>query len=170
MNLAGDVELIGRKLGFPDDELVKLRAATMLIDVGRIGLSEGIFNKPGKLTPEEFEIVKSHVLRGAEYVDKKLGLFEEGVELVKYHHESYDGSGYPDGLRGEEIPLWARMVCVVDSFYAMISKRPFREPFKEEHAMKILEEGKGSKYDPKIVDIYLEILKERLKEEHLKGA
>ncbi|UCB45406.1 MAG: HD domain-containing protein [Spirochaetota bacterium] len=170
MNLAGDVELIGRKLGLPHDELVKLRAATMLIDVGRIGLSEGIFNKPEKLTPEEFEIVKSHVLRGAEYVDKKLGLFEEGVELVKYHHEFYDGSGYPDGLRGEEIPLWARIVCVVDSFYAMISKRPFREPFKEEDAMKVLEEGKGKNYDPKIVDIYLEILRERLKEDRLKGA
>jgi HD-GYP domain-containing protein (c-di-GMP phosphodiesterase class II) len=114
--------------------------------------------------------VKSHVLRGAEYVHKKLGLFEEGVKLVKYHHEFYDGSGYPDGLKGEEIPLWARIVCVVDNYWAMKSKRPFREPFKEEQAMKMLEEGKGKKYDPKIVDIYLEILRERAQEERLKGV
>jgi HD-GYP domain-containing protein (c-di-GMP phosphodiesterase class II) len=170
MNLAGDVELIGRALDFSPDDLIKLRAATMLIDVGRIGLSEGIFNKPGKLTPEEFEVVKSHVLRGAEYVDKKLGLFEEGVKVVKYHHEAYDGSGYPDGLKGEHIPLWARIVGIVDSYYAMISKRPFREPFKEEEAMRVLEEGKGMKYDPDIVDVYLRILTERLGEEKHKGA
>jgi len=165
MNLAGDVELIGRKLEFSPDELIKLRAATMLIDVGRIGLSEGIFNKPGKLTPEEFEIVKSHVLRGAEYVDKKLDLFEEGVKLVKHHHEAYDGSGYPDGLKGGEIPLWARIVGVVDSYYAMISKRPFREPYKDEEAIRMLKEQKGRRYDPKIVGIYIDILRDRMKEE-----
>jgi class 3 adenylate cyclase len=165
MNLAGDVELIGRKLEFSPEELIKLRAATMLIDVGRIGLSEGIFNKPERLTPEEFEIVKSHVLRGAEYVDKKLGLFEEGVKLVKHHHEAYDGSGYPDGLKGGEIPLWARVVGVVDSYYAMISKRPFREPYKGEEAIRMLKEQKGRRYDPKIVDIYIDILRERMKEE-----
>jgi HD-GYP domain-containing protein (c-di-GMP phosphodiesterase class II) len=170
MKLARDVELIGRALDFSPDDLIKLRAATMLIDVGRIGLSEGIFNKPGKLTPEEFEVVKSHVLRGAEYVDKKLGLFEEGVRVVKYHHEAYDGSGYPDGLKGEDIPLWARIVGVVDSYYAMISKRPFREPYKEEEALRILEEGKGKRYDPKVVDIYVDILRERIKEEQSKGA
>lgn len=165
MNLAGDVELIGRKLEFSSEELIKLRAATMLIDVGRIGLSEGIFNKPERLTPEEFEIVKSHVLRGAEYVDKKLGLFEEGVKLVKHHHEAYDGSGYPDGLKGGEIPLWARIVGVVDSYYAMISERPFREPYKDEEAIRMLKEQKGRRYDPKIVDIYIDILRERMKEE-----
>ncbi|MBN2325206.1 MAG: HD domain-containing protein [Spirochaetes bacterium] len=170
INLARDVELIGRALDFSPDDLIKLRAATMLIDVGRIGLSEGIFNKPGKLTPEEFEVVKSHVLRGAEYVDKKLGLFEEGVKVVKHHHEAYDGTGYPDGLKGEHIPLWARIVGAVDSYFAMISKRPFREPFSEEEAMRVLEEGKGKKYDPKIIDVYLRILTQRLSEEKHKGA
>lgn len=170
INLTADVEFIGRALDFSDDDLIKLRAATMLIDVGRIGLPEGIFNKPGKLSPEEFEIVKSHVLRGAEYVDKKLGLFEEGVKLVKHHHEAYDGSGYPDGLKGEKIPLWSRIVGVVDSYYAMISKRPFREPFKEEEAMQVLDEGKGKRYDPHIVDVYLRILKERIAQEKHKGV
>lgn len=162
LNIAQDAELIGKKLGFSGEELIKLRASVMLIDVGRIGLNENIFNKKEKLTPEEFNIIKSHVLRGAEYVDKKLHLFQEGVELVKHHHECYDGSGYPDGLKGEEISLWARIVCVVDSYQALISKRPFRKPFKEEQAMKILEEQKGKKYDSKIVDIYIDILTERL--------
>jgi HD-GYP domain-containing protein (c-di-GMP phosphodiesterase class II) len=165
MSLADDAELIGKKLDFSPEELVKLRAATMLIDVGRIGLSESIFNKPERLTPEEFEIVKNHVLRGAEYVDKKLGLFEEGVKLVKHHHEAYDGTGYPDGLKGEDIPLWSRIVGIVDSYHAMISKRPYREPLNEDEAIRILEEGKGKKYDPKIVDIYVDILRERMKEE-----
>ena len=162
LNIAQDAELIGKKLGFSGEELIKLRASVMLIDVGRIGLSENIFNKKEKLTPEEFNIIKSHVLRGAEYVDKKLHLFQEGVELVKHHHECYDGSGYPDGLKGEEISLWARIVCVVDIYQALISKRPFRKPFKEEQAMKIMEEQKGKKYDTKIVDIYIDILTERL--------
>lgn len=164
LNIAGDAELIGQKLGFPMEELIKLRSAILLIDIGRIGLSEGIFNKKDKLTPEEFEVVKSHVLRGAEYVEKKLNLYKEGIELVKYHHEFYDGSGYPDGLKGEDIPLWARIVSVVDSYFAMISSRPFREPLKEEQAIAILNDEKGKKYDPKIVDVYTGILRKRLHE------
>jgi HD-GYP domain-containing protein (c-di-GMP phosphodiesterase class II) len=164
LNIARDAELIGQKLGFSTEDLIKLRSAILLIDIGRIGLSEGIFSKKEKLTPEEFEVVKSHAVRGAEYVEKKLNLFKEGIELVKYHHEFYDGSGYPDGLKGEDIPLWARIVSVVDSYYAMISKRPFREPLKEEQARSILNDEKGKKYDPNIVDIYQKILVERLHE------
>jgi len=163
LNIARDAELIGDKMGFSGEELIKLRASVMLIDVGRIGLNENIFNKKEKLTEEEFSVIKSHVLRGAEYVEKKLHLFKEGVELVKHHHEFYDGSGYPDGLKGEEIPLWARIVCVVDSYHALISKRPFREPFTETHAMKILVENKGKKYDPQIVDTYIDLLNERIR-------
>jgi HD-GYP domain-containing protein (c-di-GMP phosphodiesterase class II) len=154
--------LIGKKLGFLGEDLIKFRASVMLIDIGRIGLNENIFNKKEKLTPDEFAVVKSHVLRGAEYVEKKLNLFKEGIELVKYHHEFWDGSGYPDGLKGEEIPLWARIICIVDNYHAMISKRPFRDPYTEEEAMKILEEYKGKRYDSKIVDIYLEILNNRM--------
>jgi HD-GYP domain-containing protein (c-di-GMP phosphodiesterase class II) len=164
LNIARDAELIGQKLGFPTEQLIKLRSAILLIDIGRIGMSEGIFNKKDKLTPEEFEVVKSHVIRGAEYVEKKLNLYKEGIELVKYHHEFYDGSGYPDGLKGEDIPIWARIVSVVDSYYAMISERPFREPLKEDQAIAILKDEKGKKYDPKIVDIYHGILRERIHE------
>jgi HD-GYP domain-containing protein (c-di-GMP phosphodiesterase class II) len=164
LSIAQDAEAIGKHLGFSGEELVKLRASSMLIDVGRIGLNEAIFHKTEKLSPAEFEVVKSHVLRGAEYVEKKLHLFKEGVELVRHHHESWDGSGYPDGLRGEGIPLWARIVCVVDTFQALISRRPFREAFSEEEAMGMLKEGRGKKFDPKIVDVYLQILKERITE------
>lgn len=142
----------------------------MLIDVGRIGLSERIFNKKEKLTQEEFEIVKSHVLRGAEYVEKKLHLFKEGVELVKHHHEFYDGTGYPDGLKGEDIPIWARIVCVVDSYHAMISKRPFRKAFTEVEVIKIMKESSGKKYDPQIIDIYFGILEKRMSEKAGKEA
>ncbi|RKX99456.1 MAG: hypothetical protein DRP54_07220 [Spirochaetes bacterium] len=164
LNIARDAELVGKVLGFSKDELIKFRSAALLIDVGRIGLDEKIFNKKGEITPEEFEIIKSHVIRGAEYVEKKLHLFKEGVDLIKHHHENWDGSGYPDGLKGEEIPLWARIIRVIDSYHALVSDRPFREAFREEEAMRILEEGKGKYFDPKIVDVYIEILKERKKE------
>jgi class 3 adenylate cyclase len=164
LSIARDAELVGVKLDMDSEELVKLRSSILLIDIGRIGLSEGIFNKKDKLTPQEFEVVKSHVLRGAEYAEKKLNLHKEGVELVKYHHEFYNGSGYPDGLKGKNIPLWARIVSVVESYNAMISKRPFREPLKEDAARKVLEQEKGKKYDPDIVDIFLGILMEREKE------
>jgi len=163
LNIARDAEMIGLKLNFSSEELTRLRSAIMLIDIGHIGLNEAIFNKKEKLSDEEFDVVKSHVLRGAEYAAVKLNLFQEGIDLIKHHHELYDGSGYPDGLKGKEIPLWARIVQIVDSYHALISKRPFREPFTEEEAMKIIEEGRGTKYDPEIVDIYLDILRERIK-------
>jgi HD-GYP domain-containing protein (c-di-GMP phosphodiesterase class II) len=164
LNIAQDVEVVGIKLGLSGEDLTKLRSSAMLIDVGRIGINERVFNKKEKLTPEEFDLIKSHVLRGAEYVDKKLHLFQEGVELVKHHHEFYDGSGYPDGLKDEEIPLWARIVCIVDNYIALISKRPFRKPFTAAKAMEIMKEGSGKKYDPKILDIYMEILESRITE------
>jgi len=163
LNIARDTELIGLKLNFSSEELTRLRSAIMLIDIGHIGLNDAIFNKKEKLSDEEFDVVKSHVLRGAEYASVKLSLFQEGIDLIKHHHELYDGSGYPDGLKGKEIPLWARIVCIVDSYHALTSKRPFREPFTEEEAMKIIEEGRGNRYDPEIVDIYLDIIRERIK-------
>ncbi len=159
LNVAEDAAKIASHLGFNKDEIMKLKAASMLIDIGRIGLDERIFNKQGKLTPEEYEIVKSHVLRGAEYAEKRLNLFKEGIELIKYHHECYDGSGYPFGLKGENIPLWARIVTIVDVYRALTSKRPYREPVSEEKAIKILVEGKRKCFDPKIVDIYIDIIK-----------
>jgi len=168
LSIARDAEIIGERLGFSGEELVKLRSAIMLVDIGRIGLSEEIFNKQGKLTEEEFGIVKSHVLRGEEYVTVKIGLFKEGVELVKHHHERFDGAGYPDGLKGENIPLWARIVRLVDSYNAMVSIRPYRAPMKQERAMVILEEQKGKEFDPEIVDLYLEILRERIREKEEK--
>ena len=164
LNVAQDVEVVGVKLGLSSEDLTKLRASAMLIDVGRIGINERVFNKKEKLTPEEFDLIKSHVLRGAEYVEKKLHLFKEGVELVKHHHEFWDGSGYPDRLKGVEIPLWARVVCIVDNYNALISKRPFRKPFTAAKAIEIMKEGSGKKYDPELMDIYMEILEARIRE------
>jgi HD-GYP domain-containing protein (c-di-GMP phosphodiesterase class II) len=169
LNIAGDVELIGQELNMSSEELIKLRSSIMLIDIGRIGLNEAVFNKKEKLTDEEFQVIKSHVLRRTEYVKVKLNLHEDGVNLVKYHHESYDGSGYPDGLKGEQIPLWARIVNIVDSYHALISKRPFRDPYSEEKAMDILKREKGKKFDPQLVDLYLKILRRRLEEKTVKA-
>jgi HD-GYP domain-containing protein (c-di-GMP phosphodiesterase class II) len=170
LNIAADAELLGQALEFSAEDLTKMRSAILLIDIGRIGLNENIFNKKEQLTEKEFEIVKSHVLRGAEYAQMRLNLHEAGVNLIRHHHENYDGSGYPDGLRGEQIPLWARIVNIVDSYQALISRRPFREPFSEEQAMNILEQGKGRRYDPALVDIYLKILRERAEEKSASRA
>ncbi|RKX95742.1 MAG: hypothetical protein DRP84_03275 [Spirochaetes bacterium] len=161
LNIAEDAAKIAKKLSFKREDIAKLKAAAMLIDIGRIGLDEKIFNKKGKFTPKEYEIVKSHVLRGAEYAEKRLKLFKEGIEVIKYHHECYDGSGYPDGLKGDNIPLWARIVGMVDAFNALIARRPHREPVPPRKAIDMLLSNKGKCYDPELVDIYVDILREK---------
>ena len=162
LNVAEDAMKIAKRLSFRKEDIAKLKASAMLIDIGRIGLDEQIFNKKGKLTSEEYEIVKSHVLRGAEYAEKRLKLFKEGIEAIKYHHECYDGSGYPDGLKGENIPLWARIIGMVDAFNALIARRPHREPLTHKKAIEILLMNKGKCYDPKLVDVYVDIIREKM--------
>ena len=162
LNVAEDAAKIARKLSFKKEDIARLKASAMLIDIGRIGLDEKIFNKKGKLTQEEYEIVKSHVLRGAEYAEKRLKLFKEGIDVIKHHHECYDGSGYPDGLKGENIPLWARIVGMVDAFNALTARRPHREPITAQKAVDILLNNKGKCYDPELVDIYISIINEKM--------
>jgi len=162
LNVAEDSIKIARRLNFDKEDISKLKASAMLIDIGRIGLDENIFNKKGKLTPEEYEIVKSHALRGTEYAEKRLKLFKEGVNVIKYHHECYDGSGYPDGLKGENIPLWARIVGMADAFHALTSRRPHREPLTPDSAIKLMLNQKGKCYDPKLVDTYVDIIREKM--------
>ncbi len=134
-----------------------------LHDIGKVGIRDGILLKPGKLTKEEYEEMKQHtlyggrVLRAAEEVVAKRGkhLFGLGIEIAEGHHEKWDGSGYPAGKSGLEIPLSARIVAVADVFDALTSKRPYKSPFSFEVSMNIIEEGKGAHFDPKIVEVFL---------------
>lgn len=142
--------------------IVDLVKFSPMHDIGKVGIPDNILLKPGKLTKEEFEVMKTHtiygadVLREAEQNINKRGrsLFKVGIEIAQNHHEKYDGSGYPSGISGDKIPLSARIVAVVDVFDALMSKRPYKEPFSFEETMRIIEEGKGKHFDPDIVDAF----------------
>ena len=139
--------------------------ASALHDIGKITISDSILLKPGKLTKEEFEEMKKHTTQGCDILDSiKDGWDEETrkacYDICRYHHERYDGKGYPRGLKGEEIPFLGRILAVCDSFDAMISKRAYKEPLSVEYAMGELEKNKGTQFDPKVADAFIELIKE----------
>lgn len=144
--------------GYIDD----LARFSPLHDIGKVGIRDGILLKPGKLTTEEFEEMKKHtdyganVLNVAEQQMKQAGrsLFKIGIEIVSAHHEKWNGSGYPRGLKGEEIPLAARIVAIADVFDALTSKRPYKEEFSFSEAIRIMTNGRGSHFDPVILDVF----------------
>ena len=133
-----------------------------LHDTGKIKIPDNILNKPGRFTPEEYEIMKTHAALGKEIIDKAISTVEgesylrEASNMAGYHHERWDGTGYPNGLKGEEIPLSARIMAVADVFDALASKRVYKPAFSMEEAIKIIEEGKGTQFDPKCVEVFLE--------------
>ncbi|MBO4808923.1 MAG: HD domain-containing protein [Lachnospiraceae bacterium] len=145
-----------------DDKYVENVAnSTPLHDVGKIKISDTILNKPGKLTDEEFEIMKTHTLHGARIVENAMAIvpdsdyLNEARNIATYHHEKWDGSGYPKGLKGEEIPLSARVMAVADVFDALVSKRSYKEPFPFEKAVDIIREGSGKHFDPTVVEVFM---------------
>ncbi len=151
--------LIAEKMGYSNEELDRIYYVALLHDCGKIAIPDNILRKPDKLTNEEFEIVKSHTTRGGEILSrfKSLENVEEGA---LYHHERYDGKGYPKGLEGENIPLIARMISVADAFDAMNSTRVYRNKLSIESIEGELKKNKGTQFDPKIADIMLELIKE----------
>jgi len=153
---------IGRKLGLDEEELKILEHAAALHDVGKIGVPDSILSKPDKLTPAEYELVKRHAEMG-ERILKPVRSFDKVCQIVRHHHESFDGSGYPDGLAGEEIPLLARILAVADAYDAMTSDRPYRAAFSPDEARRRIEEGKGKQFDPRVCDAFLEVLEEEYK-------
>ena len=150
-------ERMAKRLGMNDQEVANVRRAAMLHDIGKLGISDTILLKPGKLTVEEYEIVKKHPVIGADIITVA-SFLKDIVPLILGHHEHYDGSGYPRGLKGEEIPLGARVLAVVDVFEALTSDRPYHKAVSKELAIKILKEGAGTQFDPKIIDIFLQIV------------
>lgn len=142
---------------------VYIRNAAPLHDVGKILISDVILNKPGRFTPEEFEIMKTHAFLGGDIVEKILAgnaepeLLQMARDIVCCHHEKWDGSGYPRGLRGSEIPLSARIMAVADVFDALVCKRVYKEAMAEEHAFSILREDAGKHFDPVLVDVFFAI-------------
>ena len=127
-----------------------------LHDVGKIGISDTILLKPGKLTPEEYEEVKLHVQHGIDIL-KQSGWLRDAINVVGYHHEKYNGEGYPEGLKGPEIPVNARIFAIADVFDALTTQRPYKEQLSFERSMAILKEGRGSHFDPALFDKFTEI-------------
>jgi len=152
---------LARDLEAADERTLKaLEAAALLHDVGKIGIPEHILNKPGPLTPAEFAVMKRHVGIGADILSTIEFPFPV-VPIVQNHHESWDGSGYPNGVKGEDIPLGARILSVVDCFDALTSVRPYRAAMSVQAAFDILRERRGTMYDPRIVDRFI-VLQPRL--------
>ncbi|MBR6044528.1 MAG: HD domain-containing protein [Ruminococcus sp.] len=151
--------MIAQELGFSKEEQEKLRNAALLHDIGKIGIPDRILNKPARLTDEEYAIMKTHVTRGAKIL-KDFTLIENVVDGALYHHEKYDGTGYVHGLKGEEIPLYGRIIGVADAFDAMTANRVYRKKLDFDFVIGELERCKGTQFDPKIADIMLKLIRE----------
>ena len=144
---------LAETIGMPNKEIADLIVGAFLHDVGKIGIPDSILLKPGKLTPEEFEVMKTHALLGIEIVEDNPWL--KGAALtIRHHHERYDGTGYPDRLSGTEIPLNARVFAVVDVFDALTSERPYKKPMPLSDALNIIREDSGQHFDPAMVDAF----------------
>ena len=148
---------LARQMGVDDDNLIKaIEAASLLHDMGKLAVPEHILNKPGKLTSSEFEVMKTHSSVGADILAAIEFRFPV-VPIVRHHHENWDGSGYPDRLSGTDIPIGARILSVVDCFDALTSDRPYRKRLSETEAIAILQERRGTMYDPLVVDVFLDM-------------
>lgn len=152
-------KLIAKEMGYEGEELDRIYYVALLHDCGKIGVPDNILGKPGRLTDEEFEIIKSHTVRGGEILSHFKSLENVG-EGALYHHERYDGKGYPEGKAGEDIPLIARMICVADSFDAMNTNRVYRNKLSKERIIEEIETNKGTQFDPVIADVMLELLRD----------
>jgi HD-GYP domain-containing protein (c-di-GMP phosphodiesterase class II) len=149
--------MIAEELGLSEDTTRTLRVAGLLHDLGKIGIPDAILRKPGRLTDEEHEVMKQHPVLGWLIVSAIPSL-SETLPAIRHHHERYDGRGYPDALSGEEIPLLGRLMAVADAFSAMTTDRPYRKGMACEDAIAELRRGRGSQWDPELVDAFLRAL------------
>lgn len=152
-------EELAKRLGWPEEEVRNIHYVALLHDIGKIGVPDSVLNKPFKLTDVEFDMIKNHTLIGAEIL-KDIRMFPNVSVGAKYHHERYDGKGYPEGLKGEEIPIVARIIGIVDSYDAMTSNRVYRKRLQDEIVKEELIKGRGTQFDPYLVDIFLELVEE----------
>ena len=151
--------LIAKELGWKQKDIFHLRNAAHLHDIGNIGIPDAILNKPARLTDEEYAVIKEHTIIGAEIL-KNITLVKHVVEVARSHHECYDGTGYPDGRKGEEIPIEARIIAVADSYDAMRSRRIYRNMLKPEAIYEQFQKNRGVQFDPEITDTFFRLLDE----------
>ena len=148
--------LIAEKLGLPDDQVQNILSATPMHDIGKVGIPDKIIMKPGKLTHKEFEIIKTHTIIGAKILEgSKAEILRIAQEIAISHHEKWDGTGYPYGIAGTQIPSAGRIVALADTFDALTSRRPYKDPYPIEIAVDIILKDRERSFDPEIVDIFM---------------
>ncbi len=148
---------VSRQMGFSEEELFHIRRGALLHDIGKMAIPDSILNKPGELTAEEWEVVRQHPLHAYEML-KDIEFLEQAMDIPLYHHEQWDGNGYPKGLAGEQIPLPARIFAVVDNWDALLSERPYRPAWSRETVIAYIQEEACSKFDPDVVTIFLKVV------------
>ncbi|HOI84426.1 MAG TPA: HD domain-containing phosphohydrolase, partial [Campylobacterales bacterium] len=145
-----------RKAGLQNAECEMVLYASMMHDIGKVGISDTILLKPGKLTDDEFGIMKSHTTMGRDMLSSSdMPLLKASAQIALTHHEKWDGSGYPYGLKGEEIPLFGRIVAIADVFDALKSERPYKKAFDDEKVKEIFTSDSGKHFDPVLTEIFL---------------
>ena len=154
---------IVNKLALSPKEVSQIELAGLLHDIGMIGVAEEILNKTQKLTDEEYEKIKMHVHYSVKILEDIKQLYEI-TEIIKYHHEYYNGCGYPYGLKGEEIPLGSRIIAIADAYDSLVSNRAYRKSLSSEEAVKILEQSAGKQFDPDLVQIFISVLPNAIEE------
>ncbi len=162
--LTDDLRISGKYHGYITKEYIRdLKNSIILHDIGKVGIQDSILLKPDKLDKEEYDIIKSHpVIGGAviSAIEKNISgqsLYSLGKEIALYHHERWDGLGYPEGLKGDRIPLSARITALVDVYDALVSERPYKKAFKHEDAVELISEQRGKQFDPDIVDSFMNV-------------
>jgi putative nucleotidyltransferase with HDIG domain len=148
---------IAKEMQFNEQDMEMLKIGCLLHDIGKIGTYDVILEKTEPLTEKEWELIKMHPSKGAAILNP-VGQLQKVIPIVKYHHERFDGKGYPDGLKGHDIPLLARILCVADSFDAVTANRPYKPAMDKEEAIGYIREQAGTQFDPDIVKIFLKVL------------
>ena len=142
------------------DEIDKISKSSVLHDVGKISIPDSILTKPGRLTSEEYEIMKQHTVKGYEFLMQFPDIIDESTykyscDICRYHHERWDGRGYPDGLKGDEIPIWAQVVSVADVYDALTAERVYKKPFSREKSIDMIKNGECGVFNPKVLDAFV---------------
>ena len=154
---------LAKRIRMKKSSVERLKIASYLHDIGKLAISDKILNKHGPLTVKEFEQIKTHPLKGVEMV-RPLYFLRDIIAIIQSHHENFDGTGYPHGKKGKEIPVEARVLSIADVYEALTSDRPYRKAFSKKQAIAIIEEEKGRKFDPALTDVFLDMIKaKRLK-------
>ncbi len=152
---------LGQALGWTDEELVILEYGALLHDLGKVSTPELILNKPGRLTPEEFQIIKNHTTVGAKIIEG-IDHLHAALPYVRHHHEKWDGTGYPDGLSGEDIPHQGRLLAIADVFDALTTTRSYHQGMSFEQALNIIEKDAGTHFDPVMAAVFVKIQRIKL--------